>query len=192
MLPLDDRYIERLRPENRPAHNVGRTEYTYYPGTSRITEGMAPDMKNTSYRITAKVTIPQGGAEGMLLTQGGWFGGNAFYLLGGRPVYAYARSHYPEHKYTIAGDSALPPGDHEIVVAFEYDGGAPGSGGTAVLSVDGAEVARGRIDQTVPVRVSADETLDIGETSGTPVVRDYDVPFRFTGELHTVTVTLPA
>ncbi|MFJ4108776.1 arylsulfatase [Oerskovia enterophila] len=193
VLPLDDRYIERLRPENRPRHGAGRTFYTYYPGTSRITEGLAPNMKNTSYRITARISVPDGGAEGMLMTQGGWFGGNALYLLDGRPTFSYARSHYPEHKYTVSGADALVPGDHEVVLDFGYDGGDPGSGGMAVLTVDGTEVARGRVDQTIPVRISADETLDIGEDSGTPVVRDYDVPFRFTGELHKVTVdTAPA
>ncbi len=75
-----------------------------------------------------------------------------------------------------------------MVVDFAYDGGPPGSGGTSTLSIDGAEVASGRIDQTVPVRVSLDETLDIGEDTGTPVVRDYDVPFRFTGTLHELVI----
>ncbi|WP_137843374.1 arylsulfatase [Microbacterium sp. 2FI] len=188
VLPLDDRYIERLRPENRPQHGTSRTLYTFYPGTTRITEGLAPNMKNTSYRITATVTIPEGGAEGVLVTQGGWFGGNALYLLDGRPTFSYARSHYPQHKYTITGADRIPAGDHEVVLDFRYDGGAPGSGGEAAILVDGVEVARGRIEQTVPVRISADETLDIGEDSGTPVVRDYDVPFRFTGTLHKIVI----
>ncbi|WP_104089922.1 arylsulfatase [Arthrobacter sp. GMC3] len=190
VLPLDDRYIERVRPENRPQHNVGRSSFAYYPGTKRITEAMAPDMKNTSYRITATVTIPPGGAEGMLVAQGGWFAGNAFYILNGRPTYSYAKSHYPEHKYTIRAPETLTPGPHTLVVDFTYDGGAPGSGGTAIILVDGIEVASGRIDQTVPVIVSGTETLDIGEDSGTPVVRDYDVPFRFTGQLHKVVIDL--
>lgn len=193
VLPLDDRYIERLRPENRPVHNAGRTLYTYYPGISRITEGMAPNMKNTSYRIVAAVTVPEGGASGILMCQGGWFGGNAFYLLDGKPTFAYARSHYPEHKYTIAATEPLDSGDHELAVDFVYDGGAPGSGGLATITVDGVAVASGRIEQTIPVRVSADETFDVGEDTGTPVVRDYDVPFRFTGVLHRLTVdTNPA
>ncbi|WP_430645021.1 arylsulfatase [Agromyces sp. GXS1127] len=194
VLPLDDRYIERVRPENRPQHNAGRTTFTYYPGTTRITEGMAPDTKNTSYRITATFGVPDGigrdGADGMLITHGGWFGGYALYLLDGRPTFAYARSHYPEHKYVVAAPDRVGPGEHELVLDFAYDGGAPGSGGTAVLSLDGVEVARGRVDETVPVRYSADETLDIGEDSGTPVVRDYDVPFRFRGDLHRVVVEL--
>lgn len=196
VLPLDDRYIERLRPENRPVHNAGRTRYAYYPGTSRITEGMAPNLKNTSFRITAALAVPPVGdgddaPEGMLITQGGWFGGFGLYLLAGVPTFSYARSHYPEHKYTIAGAEQLSPGEHTVTLDFRYDGGPAGSGATAVIGVDGTEVASGRVDQTVPVRFSADETLDIAEDTGTPVVRDYDVPFRFTGVLHKVVVDLP-
>lgn len=190
VLPLDDRYIERLRPENRPEHNKGRKDFTYYAGISRITEGMAPNMKNCSYRITADVFIPEGGCEGMIVAQGGWFGGNAFYLNEGRPTFSYARSHYPEHKYTVAASEPVSAGSHSLSVEFIYDGGPAGSGGEAVLYVDGNEVARGRIAQTIPVRVSADETFDVGEDTGTPVVRDYEVPFRFTGKLGKVVVEL--
>ncbi|MGV2982105.1 sulfatase-like hydrolase/transferase [Microbacterium sp. AGC85] len=190
VLPLDDRYIERLRPENRPQHNVGRTNYVYYPGTSRITEGMAPNLKNTSFSITAHATVPASGGNGMLLTQGGWFGGLALYLLDGRLRFSYARSHYPEHKYTAESSTTIAEGEHTLAVQFEYDGGAPGSGANAILTVDGEEVARTRVDETVPVRFSADETLDIGENSGTPTVRDYDVPFRYNGSIHKVIVEL--
>ncbi len=190
VLPLDDRYLERLNPENRPQHNVGRNVYTFFPGTTRITEAMAPNMKNTSYSITGTVTIPPGGAEGMIVTQGGWFGGNALYLMKGKPVFAYAASHYPEHKFKVEGPNTLAAGKHDIRVDFAYDGGDPGSGGTAILFVDNAEVARGRIEKTVPIRVSADETFDVGEDTGTPLNRDYDVPFAFTGELEKVVVEI--
>jgi hypothetical protein len=151
---------------------------------------MAPNTKNTSYSLTAAVTIPPSGAEGMIVTQGGWFGGYGLYLMQGKPTFAYARSHYPEHKYIVAGPAALAPGDHEIRVDFAFDGGPAGSGGTATVRVDGNEVAKGRVDQTVPVRFSLDETLDIGEDTGTPVVRDYDVPFRFTGTLKKVVIDI--
>jgi arylsulfatase len=191
VLPLDDRYVERARPENRPQPNAGRQSFTYYDGTSRLTEGMAPNFKNTSFQLNAEVDIPSGGAEGMLVTQGGWFGGFALYLLHGRPTFSYAKSHYPEHKYTTAAADPLAAGAHTVHLDFAYDGGDPGSGATATLSVDGKQVATGRIDQTVPVRFSLDETFDIGEDSGTPVVRDYDVPFRFTGEIKKVVVDLP-
>lgn len=190
VFPLDDRYIERAAAENRPQHNVGRTEYTYYEGVSRISESMAPNMKNQSYSITAEVEIPAGGAEGMLLTQGGWFGGNALMLLDGKPTFVYARSHFPQHKYRVQGPDKLGEGKHTVAVDFVYDGGGIGKGGMATLTVDGKEVAKGRIEETVPVRVSMDETLDVGEDTGTPVVRDYEVPFSFTGEIGKVVVNL--
>lgn len=190
VFPLDDRYIERAAPENRPQHNVGRTEYTYFEGTTRISESNAPNTKNRSYSITAEVEIPSTGANGILLTQGGWFGGNALMLLDGKPTFVYARSHYPQHKYRVQAPNKLGAGKHVIVTDFIYDGGGDGKGGLAVLKVDGTEVARGRVEQTVPIRFSMDETLDVGEDAGTPVVRDYEVPFRFTGKIDKVVVNL--
>lgn len=186
--PLDDRYIERAMPENRPQHNAGRSEYIYYEGLKRITETTAPNLKNRSWSISADVEIPASGAEGILLTQGGWFGGNALMLLDGKPAFIYARSHYPQHKYRVQAPERLAPGKHKVVVDFAYDGGGIGKGGTATISVDGQQVASGRIDETVPVRFSIDETLDVGQDTGTPVVRDYDVPFRFTGKIEKVVV----
>ena len=188
--PLDDRYVERVLPENRPQHNVGRNSYTYFDGVTRITEGMAPNMKNTSYSVTAEVIVPDGGANGILMTQGGYFGGNALLLMEGKPTFLYARSHYPEHKYKVQAPDTLAPGKRTVKVDFIYDGGGTGKGGTATIYVDGKQVAQGRIDQTVPVRVSADETLDIGEDTGTPIVRDYQVPFRFSGEIEKVVIDL--
>lgn len=190
VFPLDDRYIERIDPANRPQPNKGRTQFVYYDHTIRITEGMAPNMKNTSYSVTADIEVPQGGGNGIIMTQGGWFGGNALMLLDGKPAYAYALSHYPEHKTKIVGPSALGAGKHRIVMDFVYDGGGTGKGGVATLSVDGKQVAKGRIERTIPSRVSADETFDIGEDSGTPVVKDYTVPFRFSGHIDKVTVDL--
>lgn len=191
VFPLDDRYIERVDPANRPQPNKGRKEFVYFEGVKRITEPMSPDMKNTSYKLTAEIEIPEGGAEGILITQGGWFGGTALMLNDSKPTFVYARSHYPEHKYRIASNEALPPGKHTVVMDFIYDGGGTGKGAKATLSVNGTQVAEGRIDETVPSRFSADETLDIGEDSGTPVVRDYQVPFEFTGKIEKVTVSLP-
>jgi arylsulfatase len=190
VFPLDDRYLERLKPEVRPQHNVGRSTYTYFEGTTRITEAMAPNMKNCSYSITADVTIPDKGAQGILMTQGGYFGGNALLLLDGKPTFLYARSHYPEHKYKVQAPNKLSAGKHTVKVDFKYDGGGAGKGGTATLFVDGKEVTKGRIEMTVPIRVSADETLDIGEDTGTPITRDYKVPFRFTGTIEKVVIDL--
>jgi arylsulfatase len=190
VFPLDDRYVERAMPENRPQPNAGRTSFTYYPGTVRITEGMAPDMKNRSYSVRAKVEIPVGGADGMLMTQGGWFGGTALMLLKHKPTFVYSLSHYPENKWTIQSGSTLSPGKHTISMDFAYAGGGVGKGAVVTLSVDDKVVAKGEIPRTIPVRVSVDETLDFGEDTGTPVIRAYEVPFRFTGKLESVTIDL--
>lgn len=190
VFPLDDRYIERLDPANRPQPNKGRTKFVYYGDTVRITEPMAANIKNTSFTITADVEVPEKNAEGIVMTQGGWFGGVALLLQEGKPGFVYARSHYPKHKYRVQSDMTLEPGKHQIVVDFVYDGGGVGKGGKAVLRVDGKQVAEGRIPETVPSRFSADETLDVGEDSGTPVVRDYDVPFRFTGKIEKVVIDI--
>lgn len=190
VFPLDDRYAERANPENRPDPNPGRTSFTYYPGAVRITEGMAPVLKNRSFSVTAFVEVPEKGAEGILMTQGGWFGGMALALLQGKPTFLYGRSNQEQDKFKVQAPSGLGPGKHVVRLDFTYDGGPPGSGGQAALSVDGKPSVDGRIPHTIPVRISVDETLDVGEDTGTPVVRDYAVPFRFTGKIEKVVIDL--
>jgi arylsulfatase A-like enzyme len=189
VFPLDDRYIDRVNPENRPNLNKGRTEFIFHEGTSRITEGMAPNMKNTSFSITAEIEV-KAGAEGMIITQGGYFAGFALMLQKGKPTFSYAFSHYPEHKWTIKSPTALTAGKHTLVMNFDYADGGAGKSANVTLFVDGKKVAYGNIPKTVPSRFSADETLDIGEDFGTPVTHDYDVPFTFRGEINKVTVNL--
>jgi len=188
VLPLDNSRIERFDVSLRPSLAQGRTEFTYYPGMVRIPEGSAPDFKNKSYRITADVEIPESGAEGVLMTQGGRFNGLGLYLLQGKPVFHY--NLVGVDRTTIAAKDALSPGKHTIIVDFKYDGGGIGKGGVASLTVDGKDVASGKLARTIPFRVSADETLDIGEDTGTPVSEDYRVPFKFTGTLDKVVVDL--
>jgi hypothetical protein len=94
------------------------------------------------------------------------------------------------YRYTVAGPDRLSPGNHTILADFKYDGGGLGKGGTLTLMVDGKQVAEGRIERTIPFRISADETLDIGEDTGTPVSEDYQVPFKFTGDLKKVAIQL--
>jgi arylsulfatase len=189
VFPLDDRYIERVNPENRPNLNKGRTKYIYNQGTTRITEGMAPNMKNTSYSITAEIDV-KAGADGMIITQGGYFAGTALMLQKGKPTFSYAFSHYPNHKWTIQSPAALTAGKHSIVMNFDYAGGGAGKSAQVTLIVDGKKIADGNIPQTVPKRFSADETLDVGVDFGTPVTRDYEVPFTFQGTITKVTVDL--
>jgi hypothetical protein len=189
VFPFDDRYIDRVNPENRPNLNKGRTKFVFHQGGSRITEGMAPNMKNTSFTITAEVEV-KAGQEGMIITQGGYFAGLALMLQKGKPTFAYAFSHYPNHKWSIQSPTALTAGKHTIVVKFDYAGGGVGKAAKATLLVDGKQAATGDIPKTVPSRFSADETLDVGEDFGTPVNRTYDAPFTFQGKIDKVTVDL--
>jgi len=188
VLPLDNTKVERLDVNNRPSNIRGLTAFTYYDGMTRIPEGNAPDLKNKSFGISAVVDIPQNGAEGVLMTQGGRFAGLGLYLLQGRPVFHYNLAGV--ERYTVAGKDKVPAGRHVITVDFNYDGGGIGKGGQATLTVDGKKVASGRLPKTIPFRMSLDETLDIGEDTGTPVSEDYKVPFAFTGTIDKITLAI--
>ncbi|MFL5405855.1 MAG: sulfatase-like hydrolase/transferase, partial [Myxococcales bacterium] len=188
VLPLDNSKLERFDVSQRPSLTRGRAVFSYEGNMVRITEGSAPDLKNKSFKIGAEVKIPESGAQGVLMTQGGRFSGLGLYVLEGRPVFHY--NTVGIYRYTIAGKDKLAPGAHTLLVDFKYDGGGVGKGGTATLLVDGKEVAKGRIERTTPFRVALDETLDIGEDTGTPVSEDYQVPFKFTGELKKVAIQL--
>jgi len=188
VLPIDNSKVERLDVHNRPSLTLGRNEFTYYDGMIRIPEGAAPDLKNKSFGISATVSIPEKGAEGVIMTQGGRFAGVGLYLKDGRPVFHYNLAGV--ERYTIAGKDKLIAGRHVVTLDFNYDGGGLGKGGTATLTVDGNKVASGHLQRTIPFRMSLDETLDIGEDTGTPVSEDYHVPFKFNGELEKVTIQI--
>ncbi|HSE21269.1 MAG TPA: arylsulfatase [Pyrinomonadaceae bacterium] len=190
--PLDSRFGERADVSIRPNLTRGRTLFTYFPGMVRIPEGSVPDVKNKSYRVAADVDIPTGGANGMIVTQGGRFGGWGLYVNDGKPTFVHAFSNQPQHKYRIASDQKLTPGKHTITFAFKYDGGGLGKGGTGTIFVDETKVAEGRIEHTIPIRFSLDEGLDVGEDVGTPLIEDYLdlMPFKFTGNISKVTIDL--
>jgi hypothetical protein len=158
----------------------------------RIPEGSAPNFKNKSWAIAAEVTIPANGANGVLATIGGRFAGWALLLVDSKPQFDYALSNQPEHKFRVASDQALSPGNHVVRFGFKYDGGGLGKGATGTLFVDGKQVAQDRISRTIPIRFSLDETFDIGEDTGTPVVEDYadKMPFAFSGTLKKFVVVL--
>jgi arylsulfatase A-like enzyme len=190
--PLDSSLAERMDVRLRPSLTRGRNTFTYYPGTIRIPEGAAPDTKNKDFIVTADVEIPAGGADGVLITQGGRFGGWGLLLLDGKPEFDYAFSNQPQHKYRVASNEKLSPGKHTIKFDFKYNGPGMGKSGAGTLSVDGKQVAQGKIERTIPTRFSLDETMDIGEDTGTPVVEDYvnKMPFKFTGTLKKVVIEL--
>jgi len=202
VLPIDSSFADRANPAIRPSFNVGRTDFTYYPGMIRIPEGNAPDIKNKSFRIDADIDVPQVGADGILVTQGGRFGGWGLLVLDGKPMFAYAYSNqdgdkYPDQKKTktrIVGGETLAPGRHAISFDFAYDGGGIGKGGRGTLTVDGKKVAEGRIENTAPFRFSLDESFDVGEDTGTPVIDEYEarMPFRFGGTIGKLQVKLGA
>jgi arylsulfatase A-like enzyme len=188
VLPLDDSKAERLDPAIRPSLTRGRTEFTYYGTVTRIPEGAAPDVKNKSFRITASLVLPKGNEQGVVVTQGGLSAGYALMFKDGRPMFHYNLANVAH--FNIAAKDAVAPGRHTVVFDFKYDGGGVGKGGLGTLIVDGKEVARGRIDATMPARFSLDESFDVGEDAGTPVSEDYDVPFKFAGQIDNVVVNL--
>jgi arylsulfatase len=190
--PLDSSFAERADPAIRPSLTRGRSEFAYYPGMTRIPEGSAPNFKNKSWAIAADIVVPDGGASGVLATIGGRHGGWALLMQDSKPQFVYAYSNQPEHKYRIASDQPLAPGQHAVRLVFKYDGGGVGKGGTGTLFVDGQQVAEGKIAHTVGVRFSLDETFDVGADMGTPVVEDYvdKMPFAFTGTLRKFAVVL--
>ena len=187
VLPIDNSKTSRLDPAIRPSLTRGRKSFTYAEGMTRIPEGASPDFKNKSWSITAEVDV-KADTTGMIITAGGLFGGWALYLDKGKPVFHY--NFVDVAHYEVAGKDALAPGKHTIKMDFNYDGGGIGKGGAAAVSVDGQEVAKGRVERTIPIRVSEDETLDIGEDCGTPVNLSYDVPFKFSGKIEKVTIGL--
>jgi arylsulfatase len=190
--PLDSSFASRADPAIRPSLTRGRNEFVYFPGMIRIPEGSAPDFKNKSWTVVAEVTIPEGGASGVLASLGGRYGGWALLMQDSKPLFAYAFSNQQEHKYRVAASQPLAAGNHVIRVKFDYDGGGIGKGATATLLVDEREVAQGRIPRTIGVRFSLDETFDVGQDTGTPVLEEYEdkMPFRFTGTLTKFAVVL--
>jgi arylsulfatase A-like enzyme len=188
VLPLDNSIIKRILAP-RPSATAGRTEFTYSGEVSGVPDGNAPNLLTKSYSITAEVEIPTKGAEGMLNTLGGRFGGYGLYLLKGKPVFTY--NLLALEKFRWEGPQTLTPGKHTIVFDFKYDGPGMGKGGTGVLSVDGKEVARKTIPHTVPAIMTIDESFDVGIDIRTGVDdKDYKPPFRFTGKLDKLTIKL--
>lgn len=199
VLPLDNSLAPRMVAP-RPSLAAGRTEFRYPGRLTGIPMGDAPSLLGTSYAVTATVEIPQGGAEGVLATQGGRFGGWGFYLVNSRPVFTWNLLDLERIRWE--GPEALAPGPHQLEFDFAYDGlgfatlafnnlSGVGRGGTGTLKVDGQVVATQQMARTIPITLQWDETFDVGADTGTPVDdRDYQVPFAFTGKLVALTVRL--
>jgi arylsulfatase len=189
VLPLDNSLLERVITP-RPSATAGRTVFTYSGEISGIPDSDCPSILNRSYNITAEIEVPRGTAEGMLVTQGGRFGGYGLYLLKGKPVFLY--NFLDLERFRWDGPATLGPGKHTIAFDFKYDGPGFGKGGTGVLTVDGKEVANKKMPHTIGITMSSmDETFDVGVDTRTGVDdKDYQVPFRFTGKLDKLTIKL--
>jgi len=188
VFPLDNSILARILA-TRPSAVAGRTEFSYAGEISGVPEGNAPNIIGKSFSITAEVEIPQGGAEGMLNTLGGRFGGYGLYMVKGKPVFTY--NLLAVERFRWEGQEAVTPGKHTIVFDFKYDGPGMAKGGTGVLSMDGKEIARKAIPHTIPALMTIDESFDVGVDTRTGVDdNDYQPPFRFTGKLAKLTINL--
>jgi arylsulfatase len=188
-LPIDDRVIARMNPAiaGRPDLLGDRTSLTLYDGMDGMLENTFMNVKNRSKTITAEVEIPEGGANGVILTQGGRFGGWSLYMKDGKPIYTY--NFLGLERFTVESDTTIPAGASTIELDFVYDGGGFGKGGMATLTVNGETVAEGRIEKTQPLIFSADETADVGLDNQTPVAEGIGIgrdETRFTGKIHKI------
>ena len=190
VLPIDDRLFERALADKvgRPDLMAGRTSLTLAEGMTGMMENVFINVKNKSTTITAEVEVPQSGANGVILVQGGRFGGWALYVKDGVPAYDY--NFLGIKQFTIAGTMPLTAGKATIKFDFAYDGGGLGKGGLGTLFVNGEKVAEGRIEHTQAMMFSADETADVGIDLGTPVVEAIgaEAKSKFTGKIVKVTV----
>ena len=196
VFPLDNSgFVRLLAP--KPSAIAGKTEFTYTGENAGIPVGNAPSILDKDYTISAEITVPKGGAEGMIVTLGGRFGGYGLYLLKGKPVFTYNLLDTERFRWEgglgLARDvlgKALAPGKHTLVFDFKYDGPGPGKGGTGVFTVDGKEMAKKTIAHTIPLLMSIDETFDIGLDTGTGVDESYKLPFKLTGTIDKLTFKL--
>ena len=190
VFPLADTTLPRFLGV-KPSYTMGRTEFTYTGGVTNVPfPGVAgaPNMLNKSYTITAEIEVPVGGAEGMLVTDGGRFAGYGFYLLDGKPTFTWNLLQLEQIKWQ--GPDALPPGKHKLEFDWVYDGPGLGKGGTGTLKVNGNSVDTKVMPKSLPVGIGWVETFNVGSDTGTPVVADYQVPFRFTGAIDKITIAL--
>ncbi|MDG4576198.1 MAG: arylsulfatase [Defluviicoccus sp.] len=198
VLPLDATVATRLITP-RPSITAGRNVFTWTAPLTGTPNGDAPSVLNASYKLMAEVEIPAGGAEGMLITQGGRFAGYGFYVLKNRPVFLW---NLVDLKRIRWEGPELTPGKHTLEFDFKYDGlgmgtlayasmSGIGRSGTGVLKVDGNEVVTKTMERTLPLIMQWDENLDVGSDTGTPVDdADYQVPFAFTGKIDKITLTI--
>jgi arylsulfatase A-like enzyme len=187
VLPLDDRGIERALAEvaGRPTLVQGDRQLLY-GGMGRLSENSVVSIKNKSHAVTAEIDVPQGGAEGVIIAQGGSIGGWSLYLKDGKPRYCY--NLLGVQRFYVDSDTKVPEGTHQVRMEFAYDGEGLGKGGDVILHLDGVKVGEGRVDATAAMIFSADDTCDVGVENGALVAEDYPIPNAFTGEVNWVEI----
>jgi len=188
VFPLSDETQTRLLPESKPSYLEDLAHVVLHDGDIRLPELASVNLKNTSFKLTARVYVPDVGVEGVIICQGGVMGGWSLYTHASRLIYHY---NLFGHKHTVVeSNSELPAGDVEVALSFDYDGGGVGKGGGVIILVDGKVVGRGRLEETVPFLFSdSGESLDVGVDTGSPV-GPYPSEFRFTGSVHSIDVEL--
>jgi arylsulfatase A-like enzyme len=172
VLPLDDRRVERFNPDlaGRPTLIKGNTQLLF-AGMGRLTENVLVNVKNKSHSVTAEVVITDDGAAGVIMSQGGAYGGWSLYAHEGKPAYCY--NLFGLQRFKTYGGALIPEGTHQIRMEFAYDGGGLARGGAVTLFIDGTEVGKGRVEGTEPMMFSGDETADVGRDTGSAVSDDY-------------------
>jgi hypothetical protein len=186
VLPLDDRRIERFNSDlaGRPTLVHGSSQLLF-GGMSRLTENVVLNTKNKSHAVSAQVHVPERGVEGVIVSQGGEFAGWSLYVKEGRPKYCY--NLFGLQRFYVEGAKEIPPGTHQVRMEFVYDGGGLAKGGGVTLYVDGEKMGEGRVEGTVPLLFSGDETCDLGSDTASPVSDDYTTETsRFTGTIEWV------
>jgi arylsulfatase len=187
-IPLDDRQVERILPDiaGRPTLIRGDSQLLF-PGMGRLSELTVVNTKNKSFAVTAQIEVNGKPADGVIIAQGGRFGGWSLYAKAGCTKFVY--NLLGIHEFAIESTEPIPQGKHQVRMEFAYDGGGLGKGGNVTLYYDGKPVGQGRVETTQAMIFSADETTDIGYESGTPVSPDYNAhSSRFTGKIHWVQI----
>jgi arylsulfatase A-like enzyme len=186
VLPLDDRRVERFNSDlaGRPTLIKGKAQLLF-GGMRRLGENTVLNLKNKSHTVTAEVVVSDGPANGVIVAQGGQFGGWSLYAKDGRLKYCY--NLFGLQRSYAASDSRIPSGKHQVRMEFAYDGNGLGKGGSITLFLDGKKVGVGRVPATQPMIFSADETCDVGGESGSLVSDDYArAESRFNGAINWV------
>ena len=199
VLPIDASIVTRIVTP-RPSVTAGRTEFSFPPKMTGISNGVAPTILSSSYTFTAEVTVPEEGGEGVIITQGGRFAGYGLYLEKGKPTFDWNLVGLKNQVWQAK--DPLPAGKHTIVFDFKYEGlgigtlafndmSGLGKPGTGTLSVNGTVVDTQKMEQTIPIILAWDENMDIGSDTGSPVNdKVYQVPFAFTGTIDSLKLVI--